>query len=80
VGEKESGTIEQINVTPVKKWQFILAKLIPYWLIGMVVNDAVHHPAGSSTASPARATCCGPICMALLLAFFFSGFGLCVSN
>ena len=37
VGEKESGTIEQINVTPVKKWQFILAKLIPYWLIGMVV-------------------------------------------
>ena len=29
VGEKESGTIEQINVTPVSKWAFILAKLIP---------------------------------------------------
>ncbi|MHA4812578.1 ABC transporter permease [Flavitalea flava] len=35
VREKEMGTIEQINVTPVKKWQFITGKLIPFWLIGM---------------------------------------------
>lgn len=37
VGEKEAGTIEQINVTPVSKFTFILAKLLPYWLIGFVV-------------------------------------------
>lgn len=37
VGEKEVGTIEQINVTPVGKFTFILAKLLPYWLIGFVV-------------------------------------------
>lgn len=37
VGEKEAGTIEQINVTPVSKLTFIAAKLIPYWLIGFVV-------------------------------------------
>ena len=37
VGEKEVGTIEQINVTPVSKFTFIVAKLIPYWLIGFVV-------------------------------------------
>ena len=37
VGEKETGTIEQINVTPVSKWAFILAKLIPYWLIALFV-------------------------------------------
>ena len=37
VGEKEVGTIEQINVTPVGKYQFILAKLIPYWVIGLIV-------------------------------------------
>jgi len=37
VGEKETGTIEQINVTPVKKLMFILSKLIPYWIIGFVV-------------------------------------------
>ena len=37
VKEKEIGTIEQINVTPVKKYHFILAKLIPYWVLSMVV-------------------------------------------
>lgn len=37
VGEKEAGTIEQINVTPVGKFTFILAKLIPYWSIGFIV-------------------------------------------
>jgi ABC-2 type transport system permease protein len=37
VSEKEKGTIEQINVTPVKRWIFILGKLIPYWIIGLVV-------------------------------------------
>lgn len=37
VSEKEAGTIEQINVTPVGKFSFILAKLIPYWVIGFIV-------------------------------------------
>jgi ABC-2 type transport system permease protein len=37
VREKEIGTIEQINVTPVKKVEFILSKLIPFWLIGLLV-------------------------------------------
>lgn len=37
VREKESGTIEQINVTPIKKWQFILGKMIPFWVIGIIV-------------------------------------------
>ncbi|TND09111.1 MAG: multidrug ABC transporter permease [Bacteroidetes bacterium] len=37
VKEKEIGTIEQINVTPIRKYHFILGKLIPFWVIGMVV-------------------------------------------
>ena len=37
VGEKEAGTIEQINVTPVSRFTFIIAKLLPYWIIGFVV-------------------------------------------
>lgn len=37
VREKEMGTIEQINVSPIKKWQFILGKMIPFWVVGMVV-------------------------------------------
>ena len=32
--EKEKGTIEQMNVTPVKRFHLILAKLIPYWVMG----------------------------------------------
>lgn len=35
VREKEIGTIEQINVSPVKKYQFIVGKLIPFWLIAL---------------------------------------------
>lgn len=37
VREKELGTIEQINVTPIKKYYFILGKLIPFWILGNVV-------------------------------------------
>ncbi len=37
VKEKEVGTIEQINVTPIKKHLFILGKLIPFWVIGLFV-------------------------------------------
>ncbi len=35
VREKELGTIEQINVTPIHKYQFIAGKLIPFWVIAM---------------------------------------------
>lgn len=37
VKEKEVGTIEQINVSPIKKHHYILGKLIPFWFIGMFV-------------------------------------------
>jgi len=35
VREKELGTIEQLNVTPITKPQFIISKLLPFWIIGM---------------------------------------------
>lgn len=35
VREKEIGTIEQLNVTPISKPQFIIGKLTPFWVIGM---------------------------------------------
>lgn len=37
VGEKECGSIEQINVTPVSRLTFTLSKLVPYWIIGLFV-------------------------------------------
>ena len=36
VREKELGTIEQINVTPIQKWQFLLGKMIPFWILGIL--------------------------------------------
>ena len=80
VGEKEAGTIEQINVTPVSKWSFILAKLIPYWLIALFVITVCLLLAWLVyDISPA-----GPMwliyVLAMLLALFFSSFGLIVSN
>ena len=80
VGGKEAGTIEQINVTPVSKWSFILAKLIPYWIIALFVivvclllSWAVY-----------GITCQGPVALvfalAMLLALFWSSFGLIISN
>lgn len=37
VNEKETGTIEAMNVTPVGKLTFVLSKLIPYWIVGIMV-------------------------------------------
>lgn len=37
VKEKEAGTMEQLNVTPIQKSAFLLGKLLPFWIIGMLV-------------------------------------------
>lgn len=37
VREKEIGTLEQINVTPIKKHQFIIGKLFPFWVLGLLI-------------------------------------------
>lgn len=80
VSEKEKGTIEQINVTPVGKISFVVAKLIPYWIIGFAVLSfcmllalLVHglHPAGSLLTIYLFAT---------LYILVVSGMGLIVSN
>jgi ABC-2 type transport system permease protein len=35
--ENELGTLEQLNVTPMTKVQFIAAKLIPFWVLSLVI-------------------------------------------
>ena len=80
VGEKETGTIEQINVTPVSKWTFILAKLIPYWLIALFLITVCLLLSWLIYGI----TCQGPLwlvyLLAMLLALFFSSLGLIISN
>ena len=80
VGEKETGTIEQINVTPVSKWAFILAKLIPYWLIALFIITVCLLLSWAVYGI----TCQGPLwlvyLLAMLLALFFASLGLIISN
>ena len=80
VTEKESGTIEQINVTPISRFQFILAKLIPYWIIGLSVMAVGFvligllyglYPAGSYVTM---------LVFSMLFSLAISGFGLVISN
>jgi ABC-2 type transport system permease protein len=37
VRERERGTLEQLLVSPLSRWGFMLGKLIPYWIIGMIM-------------------------------------------
>lgn len=78
--EKEHGTIEQINVTPVGRLEFMLAKLIPYWLMALVLLAfamllawAVYGlvPAGHSALI---------FLGAFLFAFCMSGFAVSIAN
>ena len=80
VSEKEVGTIEQMNVTPVGKFKFILAKLIPFWVVGFVVLTLSFGlawliygilPVGSLGVTYLLST---------LFVLVTSGFGLVISN
>lgn len=80
VAEKEAGTIEQMNVTPVPKSVFILAKVIPFWVIGFIILTIglvlaffVYglRPAGGYSIIYG---------FAAVYLFAFTGFGLLLSN
>jgi len=80
VSEKESGTIEAINVTPVGKFTFVLSKLIPFWVVGiivvtvgMIIGWAIYglRPQGSIGAI---------YLAAILFSLFMSAFGVTVAN
>lgn len=80
VSEKEKGTLEQINVTPVSRLTFTLSKLIPYWIIGLLVLSIamliallVHgiSPVGSLATI---------YCAAFLFILSISGLGVTVAN
>lgn len=80
VGEKESGTIEQINVTPVGRLTFTLAKLLPYWLIGLLVLTVAMFVA-RSVYGLAPTGAIGAIYLgAMLFILTISGFSLTVAN
>ena len=80
VGEKEAGTIEAINVTPVSKSSFILAKLIPYWLIAFMVMTICFVLAWAVYGITCQGNLLLCYLLSMLLALVFSGLGLIISN
>lgn len=80
VSEKETGTIEAMNVTPVGRATFVLSKLIPFWIagiivvtVGMLIGWAVYglSPEGSVWAI---------YLAAILFSLIMSGLGVAVAN
>lgn len=80
VGEKEKGTIEQINVSPVGKFTFILAKLIPYWAVGLLILSICFIIAAAVYGIVPRGHLYAIYFCACLFILVISGLGLVVSN
>lgn len=80
VSEKETGTIEAINVTPVSKYEFILAKLIPYWCVGAIVITEAMAVSWLLYGIVPSGNIGLVYLLAMLWALTISGFGLVISN
>lgn len=80
VSEKESGTIEAMNVTPVSRFVFVLSKLIPFWLVGILVVT-VGMIVGWLVYGLTPAGNIGAIYLAaILFSLVMSGLGVTVAN
>ena len=80
VSEKENGTIEQMNVTPVGKFTFILSKLIPYWTAGFVAATLCMFTAFLFHGMYPKGSILLLYLFTAVFILCFSGFGLIVSN
>lgn len=80
VGEKETGTIEAMNVTPVGKFTFVLSKLIPYWIIGLIVVTIGMVIGRLVYGLQPQGSIIGFYLAAILFSLVMSGFGLLVAN
>ncbi|GHT52521.1 ABC transporter permease [Bacteroidia bacterium] len=80
VSEKELGTIEQINVTPVSKIAFILSKLIPNWIMGLVIMSVYMLLAALVYGLTPAGNLLTIYLSALVYILVVSGLGLIISN
>lgn len=80
VREKELGTLEQLNVTPVRRWQLILGKLLPYGLVGMLDVCLVLAIAVLWFAVPLRGSVVLLLSLTVVYLFTTLGIGLFVST
>ena len=80
VRERELGTLEQLNVTPIARWQLIAGKLLPYAAIGMVDVLLVVTVAVAWFEVPLRGSFWLLLAMCLVYLLTTLGLGLFVST
>lgn len=80
VREREHGTLEQLNVTPLGRWELIVGKLVPYGLIGLVDVVLVLAVATLWFEVPMRGSVTLLFAMSLLYLAATLGLGLFVST
>jgi len=80
VREKEIGTIEQIMVTPIKPWEFILGKTVPFALVGFIDSVLVLLVARFWFDAPMRGSLLVLYLGIMLYLFAMLGIGLFVST
>jgi drug efflux transport system permease protein len=80
VREKELGTLEQLNVTPIRRWELIVGKLLPYGLVGMIDVCLVLAIAVLWFAVPLRGSVVLLLAMTVVYLFTTLGIGLLVST
>ena len=80
VSEKETGTIEAMNVTPVGKFTFVLSKLIPYWIVGLLILT-IGVLVGWAVYGLVPAGSLGAVYLgAILFSLVMSGLGVAIAN
>lgn len=80
VREREVGTLEQINVTPIKKYQFIIGKLLPFWILGMFILFFAMNIGRFVFAVPVLGNPLVILAFASIYILLFLGMGFFVSN
>ena len=80
VREKELGTLEQLNVTPLARWELIAGKLVPYAMLGMVDALLVVAVAVGWFEVPLRGSLTLLVAMCLVYLLTTLGLGLFVST
>jgi ABC-2 type transport system permease protein len=80
VREKELGTLEQLNVTPLARWELIVGKLVPYAILGMVDSLLVVAVAVGWFEVPLRGSAWLLLAMCLVYLLTTLGLGLFVST
>ncbi len=80
VREKEIGTLEQISVTPLRPWQLVMGKLVPFVAIGLVDLLLITALATFVLGVPLRGSLLTLVLLTLLFLMNTLGLGLLVST